>query len=87
MVFGCPFKGLKNIGLWPRPIDSDIHMSVRTLSQKLYSLTCYALVEKENHEKCKFTNGLYTEVGECLESMPSAVLDSHRKHMEEQKKK
>lgn len=68
-------------------IDSDIHMNVSTLSQKLLSLTCYALVEKESHERCRFTDGLSTEVGDCLESMPSAVLDSHRKHMEEQKKK
>lgn len=87
MVLGCLLKGLKNIGLWPPIIDSDIHMSVSTMCQKLLSLTCYALVEKESHERCRFTDGLFTEVRDCLKSMPSSVLDSHRKHMEEQKKK
>lgn len=92
LMFGSLIKALMGIGLFPLPANaSEIFMSVSTMASKLSTIDGYALADRENerssHENCKFGSALCHDVDRLLDTMPSALRNSHRKNFEEKSKK
>ena len=88
LVYGCLIKGLRTLHLWPGPIlPTEVHKSLKTLTNELRSMACFVLGGGTAHAKCVFTKKLAKELETIELNIPSGVDDPLRKHMEEQAEK
>lgn len=93
MVLGSLIRGLSSLALLPGPIEapSMTHYSVAHFTERLLALECAVYPSSrryEDHEDCKFTRNLQAKVeNRNATTKPSGMLESHRKHIEEQAKK
>lgn len=93
-VLGSLIRGLRSLALLPGPIEASSmsHCSVTELAVSVVSLKCARNPSYgdgwDDHKKCMYTYILRRKVFAQNEAAePSGILDSHRKHIEEQAKK
>jgi len=82
LVYGSLTYGLYARRLWPRKTPESIHESINALAVHINTLTICTL--SEHHSNCH-VYGFKAKAKRILEELPSPVLDSHRKHMREQR--
>jgi hypothetical protein len=87
-----------HLGNWPtRTTASNNFRSVSQVYDILRGIDLKSFVEKSNgsnpsavfqdHAECNPQKAMWKKIGEIYRAIPSAVLDSHRLHMQEQWKK
>ncbi|KAF2807759.1 uncharacterized protein BDZ99DRAFT_464671 [Mytilinidion resinicola] len=96
-VVGSLVRGFHQLGLFPkRPTASEVPRNINELSKSLMDLTIYFHKSCEgsrynhtieDHTECTKAAQLSDSIQDILKKIPSAVLDSHKKHMDDQAKK
>lgn len=79
---GSHVLDLNSIGLWPQKSPDKINISVQDLATKLGSLKIwtYPALRNTDHYNCGLV-GFKDQRINVLSSMPSPVLESHRRHL------
>ena len=86
LTLGCLIQTLSRAKLWPLRSDpSAIDTSVTNLRDSFTTLPIVQIPGAYQHEHCEFQATLEKDM-RCLydAAEPSGLLDSHRKHMEDQ---
>ena len=92
IAYGCLVKGLTKLKLWPQCVStSSMLKSADALIVEILGINYYAACggySSLSHGPCGFKDDFHKQITK-LENAeePSGVLDSHLKHMEEQKAK
>ena len=87
MILGSLTFCLTRAGLWPIPEAGDIDsLSVLQLQSTLMNLVIHDIgrASEVDHKVCNPQNFLEGQVRRIVAEVPDPVLESHRKHMEEQ---
>ncbi|KAI9726015.1 MAG: hypothetical protein M1834_009443 [Cirrosporium novae-zelandiae] len=92
LFYGSLIKELQRCRLGPdRKEASEIFMSVKELAQKLKTLELFVYPSDTsvngNHGECSWSRWISTRVDKVLREIPSAVTDSHRRHLSAQELK
>lgn len=90
---GSVVIGLNAVGLWPQKSPETINTSVQDLASQLNSLKSWRYYgTNDNHYHCGLNSDLFQSdyspsaslkglIASTLSSIPSPVLESHRRHM------
>ena len=87
MILGSLTFCLTRAGLWPIPEAGDIdNLSILQLQSTLMNLVIHDIgrISDMDHTVCNPKNFLEGQVRRIVAEVPDPVLDSHRKHMEQQ---
>jgi len=95
-IIGSLVRGFHQLGLSHRPDAVNVRGSIEDLSESLMNMPIYAPDwnlssgdghhEQSIHADCIQAARLADSIREILHNIPSAVLNSHRNHMDEQAK-
>ncbi|KAF2495659.1 hypothetical protein BU16DRAFT_527437 [Lophium mytilinum] len=99
-IVGSLVRGFHQLGLFPdRPAASEISLNISELSASLINLPIYSCKTNtgssynydyntiRDHTACTKAAQLSDPIQDILKNIPSAALDSHKTHMDEQAKK